>query len=218
MIYTTLDNILHHSPCGRHKEDVEQGYLKLKNGLIKKYRRMTEHRPFPITDIIKINGIKDAVWSLRSVDEFKSDYRILAARIAEMALPEYKKEYPNNITLEMILRGCWDRSINLINNNELSVLKEKAWESYSKVLKDGKQKSIQTVILLVIEAAFVSDHNHLCNVQDAAALYNVFCTVMNEKKDLKARTIRMIREFVNRKNNDYQWYIKKQLRGVQHER
>ena len=58
MIYTTLKAIKEHSPCS-------EGWKKLLKHLGK---TMCDEEPLPLVEILKSNGLDDAIWCLRSVD------------------------------------------------------------------------------------------------------------------------------------------------------
>ena len=58
MIYTTLTAIKEHSPCA-------EGWKKLLKHLGKS---TVDNEPLPLVEILKSNGLDDAIWCLRAVD------------------------------------------------------------------------------------------------------------------------------------------------------
>ena len=71
MIYTTLNKILKHTPC-------QSGWLKLLAGLNK---AGADDEPLPLIHILKINGLNDALWALRTTD-CDRESRLLAVAYA----------------------------------------------------------------------------------------------------------------------------------------
>ena len=49
-----------------------------------------------ILKIIETNGIHDAVWALQTVDGKDKEIRLFAADCAELVLPIYEKQYPDD--------------------------------------------------------------------------------------------------------------------------
>lgn len=85
-MYTTLNEILKHGPCGIGA-DGESGFSKLLKNLNK---TKADDEPLHIMDILKSNGIKDAIWSLKCFDYL--DYCLFLADVAELASPEFESD------------------------------------------------------------------------------------------------------------------------------
>ena len=89
MNYTTLNDIKAFSPC-------KTGWEKLLAGLGK---TKADDEPLPYSKILEINGIADAIWSLRTSRKLARAYAIACA---ELVLPLFEKRYPE----DMRVREC----------------------------------------------------------------------------------------------------------------
>jgi len=68
MIYTTLNKIREHSPCG-------EGWAKLLRHLGK---TKADDEPVSLLSILDSNGLDDALWCLRAVDGYEREMRLYA--------------------------------------------------------------------------------------------------------------------------------------------
>jgi hypothetical protein len=68
MIYTTLNKIREHSPCG-------EGWAKLLRHLGK---TQADDEPLTLGTILDSNGLGDALWCLRAVDGYEREMRLYA--------------------------------------------------------------------------------------------------------------------------------------------
>jgi len=68
MITTTLNRIREHSPCA-------SGWIKLLRGLGK---TEADDVPLPYADIVRINGLDDALWCCRAEPERAREWRLYA--------------------------------------------------------------------------------------------------------------------------------------------
>ena len=78
-----------------------------------------DDEPLPITKIIETNGIEDAIWALRTVEGKDRELRLFAADCAEMVLPIFEKDYPNDDRPRKAIQAVRDYANGLID--------EKAW-------------------------------------------------------------------------------------------
>jgi hypothetical protein len=83
---TTLNKIKSFNPC-------QEGWQKLLKHLGK---TAGDDSPLTIAEILKSNGVKDAVWALRTVEGHDREIRLFACDCAEMVLPIYEKGFPND--------------------------------------------------------------------------------------------------------------------------
>lgn len=74
---TTLNKIRAHDPC-------EPGWKKLLRGLSK---TEVDGDPLTISEILRINGIRDAIWALRASDATASQMRHFACDCAQLCTP-----------------------------------------------------------------------------------------------------------------------------------
>jgi len=82
---TTLNKIRAASPCA-------DGWQKLLVGLLK---TKADDESLTLIQILDINGIEDAIWALRAIDDCPQ-IRLFAAACARQALPIWDAEYPND--------------------------------------------------------------------------------------------------------------------------
>ena len=83
---TTLNKIRSYRPC-------EDGWENLLT-----YLRKTEadDEPLSIRTILGSNGVEDAIWALRAVDDHKREIRLFAADCAESVLHIYEDAHPGD--------------------------------------------------------------------------------------------------------------------------
>jgi Membrane protein involved in colicin uptake len=82
---TTLNKIKEHDPC-------ESGWRKLLNHLGK---TEADDELLPFLTILESNGIKDAVWSLRTCEDERA-VRLFACDCAESVLHIFEEAHPND--------------------------------------------------------------------------------------------------------------------------
>ena len=83
---TTLNKILIHEPC-------EDGLETLLTYLGK---TEADDEPLSIRTILESNGVEDAIWALRAVDDHKREIRLFAADCAESVLHIYEDAHPDD--------------------------------------------------------------------------------------------------------------------------
>ena len=116
---TTLNKIKSHSPC-------EDGWKKLLNNLGK---TEADDEELELRTILESNGIEDTLWAfravaLKSVNDAK--IHLFAADCAEMVLPIYEKEYPNDYRPRKAIQAARDYANGLISAGELVVARADA--------------------------------------------------------------------------------------------
>ena len=67
-----------------------------------------------ILKIIETNGIEDAIWALRTVEGKDKELRLFAADCAEMVLPIYENQYPNDDRPRKAIQAARDYANGLI--------------------------------------------------------------------------------------------------------
>ncbi len=105
---TTLNKIKAFAPCSG-------GWSKLLKGLGKAKANDSE---LELMDILKHNGIKDAVWALRCFDY--KDYGLFLADIAESVLHIYTAKHPYDERPASAIKAVRDYCKGLIDKNELN--------------------------------------------------------------------------------------------------
>ena len=76
MITTTLNRIRAHRPCGMYpRENPLTGFCKLRAGLGPNYGDDT---PIPFAEIVRINGLDDALWCCRAEPHHSKEWRVFA--------------------------------------------------------------------------------------------------------------------------------------------
>jgi len=89
---TTFQTIKDHCPCG-------EGWKKL----IKFHQPKGLNQEVSFAEILRSNGIKDAVWALRVIED-KKKVMLFSADVAESVLHIFEAQYPDNKEL----RECID--------------------------------------------------------------------------------------------------------------
>jgi len=140
---TTLNEILKHDPCGTDSGGESGFSLGLKNaGKLK-----ADDEPIDLIDILKSNGIRDAIWVLRCFDYL--DYCLFIADILESNLDVFDDK--TKIMLKEIAKNIRGYKLGKISKVEFQELeniddindfvfaydfaktKTKIWESYESI-------------------------------------------------------------------------------------
>ena len=87
MLTTTLTAIWKHAPLGRKR------WKHLLEGL---GVAEADEAPLPFERILDINGLDDALWTLRTLEEYNRAARLFACNCAKRALPVFEREYPED--------------------------------------------------------------------------------------------------------------------------
>ena len=106
---TTLNKIKSHKPC-------EYGGKKLLNFLCK---TEADDEPLELRTILESNGVEDTLWAFRAVEGKDKDIRLFAADCAELVLPIYEKEYPNDDRPRRAIQAARDYANRLISSEKL---------------------------------------------------------------------------------------------------
>lgn len=87
MTYTTLNAIRVHSPC-------EDSWEKLLKHL---HKTKADDAPLSFATILESNGLSDAIWCLRALDDtYLKAIRLFACDMAEHVLPYFTAVFPND--------------------------------------------------------------------------------------------------------------------------
>ena len=116
---TTLNKIKEHSPC-------ENGWKKLLNYLEK---TQADDEPLELRTILESNGLDDTIWALRAVEGMDKEIRLFAADCAELVLPIYEKEYPDDNRPRLAIQALKDYANGLITQEELSAASAAAMDA-----------------------------------------------------------------------------------------
>ena len=120
---TTLNKIKLHTPCGLLKPENINFWGKLLNHLNK---TDADNEVLELRTILESNGIEHTLWSFRAVDGKDKEIRLFAADCAEMVLPIYEKEYPNDYRPRKAIHAARDYANGLISAGELVVARADA--------------------------------------------------------------------------------------------
>lgn len=122
-ITTTLNAIRKHQPC-------EDGWQKLLAGLGK---TKADGKPLKFSEILKHNGLDDALWCLRSLPaKHHRTIRLLAADYAERVLHLYERQYPADKRPRLAIKAARDFANGKITRKELTAAwaaARDAWEA-----------------------------------------------------------------------------------------
>lgn len=113
---TTLNKIKKHSPC-------EDGWKKLLNHLGK---TEADDEVLELRTILESNGLDDTLWAFRAVDGKDKEIRLFAADCAELVLPIYEKQYPNDDRPKKAIQAARDYANGLIGIEELDAARAAA--------------------------------------------------------------------------------------------
>jgi hypothetical protein len=113
---TTLNKIKPYSPC-------KDGWDKLLNHLNK---TQADYEPLELRTILESNGLNDTIWAFRAVDGKDKEIRLFAADCAEMVLPIYEKDYPDDKRPRLAIQAARDYANGLITMQELAAARAAA--------------------------------------------------------------------------------------------
>ena len=95
---TTLNKIKNHSPC-------KYGWEKLLNHLGK---TQSDDESLELRTILESNGLNDTIWAFRALEGKDKQIRLFAADCADMALPFYEKQYPDDNRPRLAIQAARD--------------------------------------------------------------------------------------------------------------
>lgn len=109
MITTTLERIRAYSPCA-------DGWRKLLKGLGK---TQADDEPLPFAEILRINGLDDALWCCRAEPQYAKEWRLYAVQCARrvqhlmtdprsLAARDVAEMYANGLATDEQLAAAWD--------------------------------------------------------------------------------------------------------------
>ena len=113
---TTLNKIKEHSPC-------VDGWEKLLNYLGK---TQSDDEVLELRTILESNGTDDTIWAFRAVDGKDKEIRLFSADCAELVLPIYEKQYPDDNRPRLAIQAAIDYANGLITYEELYAARDAA--------------------------------------------------------------------------------------------
>jgi hypothetical protein len=126
---TTLNKIKSYSPCGLlEPKNTNLGWGKLLNYLGK---TEADDEPLELRTILESNGIDDTLWAFRAVEGKDKEIRLFATDCAEMVLPIYEKQYPNDNRPRKAIQAARDYANGLISAKEFAAARAAAWAAAS---------------------------------------------------------------------------------------
>lgn len=146
MITTTLNKILEHDPCGQEKES-GCGLGKLLSYLGK---TETDDEPLSLLTILESNGFDDALWALRSTENYDREIRLFSAWCACESLDFYEKEHPHDMRPRLAIESAMLYAEGEISTSEMAAASDAASdaasaaqkEEFTKMCTQGKQYKI----------------------------------------------------------------------------
>ena len=114
---TTLNKILSYDPC-------KDGWEKLLTHLGK---TEADDEPLSIRTILDSNGVEDAIWALRAVDDHKREIRLFAADCAESVLHIYENAHPDDDRPRKAIEAARRYANGEISKEELEDASRAAW-------------------------------------------------------------------------------------------
>ena len=101
--------------------------LKAANACTERYKVLltalgktqADDEPLLIAKIIETNGIEDAIWALRTVEGKDREIRLFLADCAEMVLPIFEKDYPNDDRPRKAIQAARDYANGLIGEEAM---------------------------------------------------------------------------------------------------
>jgi|GEM_PF-3115176 len=119
-MYTTLNQILDHNPCGQELDEDgnRTGWLKLLAYLGKD---KPDDEPLSIETILESNGLNDALWALRAVDGYNREKRLLACDFAQHVAHLYRKKYPDDTRVDDCIEMARRYANDEANDKELTI-------------------------------------------------------------------------------------------------
>lgn len=117
---TTLNKIKSHSPC-------EDGWKKLLNYLGK---TEADDEPLELRTILESNGLDDTIWVFRALEGKDKEIRLFAADCAELVLPIYEKQYPDDNRPHKVIHAARDCANGIISEKELAAARAAACDAW----------------------------------------------------------------------------------------
>ena len=114
MLTTTLNRIRAHSPC-------KSGWEKLLRGLDKS---QADDEPLPYADILRINGLDDALWCCRAEPQYSKEWRLYAVWCARQ-VQHLMKDQRSVAALDVAERHAHGQA----TDDELAAAREAAREA-----------------------------------------------------------------------------------------
>ena len=111
--------------------------LKAANACTERYKVLltalgktqADDEPLLIAKIIETNGIEDAIWALRTVEGKDREIRLFLADCAEMVLPIFEKDYPNDDRPRKAIQAARDYANGLIGEEAMYAAMYAAWDA-----------------------------------------------------------------------------------------
>lgn len=138
---TTFEKIKSFNPC-------TCGWKKL----IAYYKPEKLSEKVEISDIVKSNGIKDAVWAMRAVEDKKS-VMLFCADVAESVLHIYEKQYPESKAIRECIKAVRLFAKDKIYENELREKISAAYTAYAAADADAAYAAADAAYAAVYAAA-----------------------------------------------------------------
>jgi hypothetical protein len=114
MITTTLNRIRKHSPC-------QDGWEQLLTGLGK---TKADDEPLPFATIVKINGLKDALWCFRVEPQYAKEWQLYAVSCARRV---------QHLNTDPLVKQAIDVAERYANgdasDDELTIARAAAWDA-----------------------------------------------------------------------------------------
>jgi hypothetical protein len=122
MLTTTLARIRFHRPC-------QLGWEKLQAALDK---TGADDEPMSLDDILKSNGLDDAMWALRAIEGYDGAMRLYACYCARRVMPIYERYYPDDNRVHI----CIDVAERFARGGARKVEMDAAWDAAWDVAMD----------------------------------------------------------------------------------
>jgi hypothetical protein len=124
---TTLNKIKLHTPCGLSQpKNIQKGWGKLLNHLGK---TEADDEALELRTILESNGIDDTIWAFRAVEGKDKEIGLFSADCAELVLPIFEKQYPNDDRPRRAIQAARDYGNGFISAEELIAARDAAWDA-----------------------------------------------------------------------------------------
>ena len=85
-----------------------------------------DDEPLELRTILESNGLDDTIWAFRAVEGKDKEIRLFAADCAELVLPIFEKQYPNDDRPRKAIQAVRDYANGLISAEELDAARDAA--------------------------------------------------------------------------------------------
>lgn len=152
MIPITLRQIQSHFPC-------VIGW----NLVFNAYSHLGDHTPFPLANVVRSNGMDDALWCLRCLPEYGTLWRLFAHRLAckaALALPDLDLAPPLRLLQDMAYQKVHSSDVSVMLSYVRELIRERPLaRSHLGVIRNALRQDTALAAWLAYDADSATDED-----------------------------------------------------------